>query len=153
MSSQSDGGLRLWERYSREAIPQAFGITFDQATWNAGFVPKPPHLFLLVTLEKEGMVDEHRYSDHFLSDSEFSWQSQNSTRQDSKRGQMIRDHRLMGLHVHLLVRKTKKIGAKPSPFLYCGEADFKEWTGEAPITVTWRLRDPLPPTILSQFEG
>ena len=26
------------------------------------------HLFLLVTLAKEGMSDEHQYADHFLSD-------------------------------------------------------------------------------------
>jgi superfamily II DNA or RNA helicase/HKD family nuclease/diadenosine tetraphosphate (Ap4A) HIT family hydrolase len=84
-------GLRLWERYSRESIPVAFGLTFDQATWNAGFVPKLPHIFLLVTLEKEGMIDEHRYSDRFVSANEFSWQSQNRTIQTSKHGYMIRE--------------------------------------------------------------
>ena len=49
-AGQTTEGLKRWERYAREAIPAAFGLTFDQATWNAGFVSKPPHLFLLVTL-------------------------------------------------------------------------------------------------------
>jgi superfamily II DNA or RNA helicase/diadenosine tetraphosphate (Ap4A) HIT family hydrolase len=151
--SQAQAGLRLWERYSREAIPPAFGLTFDQATWNAGFVPKPPHIFLLVTLEKGGMMDEHRYTDHFISATEFSWQSQNRTRQQSKHGEMIRDHQALGLHVHLLVRKTKKIGPKPAPFIYCGEVDFETWTGEMPIAVTWRLRETVPSTLLSRLKN
>lgn len=146
-AAQAGGGLRLWERYSREAIGPAFGLTFDQATWNAGFVPKPPHLFLLVTLAKDGMADEHQYSDHFISDREFSWQSQNSTTKVSKRGNMIRDHRAEGIHVHLLVRPTKKTGALPTPFIYCGEVDFDEWEGDAPITVRWRLRESVPATL------
>ncbi|MBY5854321.1 DUF3427 domain-containing protein [Rhizobium leguminosarum] len=152
VQAQAQAGLRLWERYSREVIPPAFGLTFDQATWNAGFVPKPPHIFLLVTLEKEGMMDEHRYADHFTSATEFSWQSQNRTKQQSKHGEMVRDHQALGLHVHLLVRKTKKIGPKPAPFIYCGEVDFETWTGEMPITVTWRLREAVPSTLLSQLK-
>jgi hypothetical protein len=69
----------------------------------------------------------------------------------TSRDTIIRDHIALGLHVHLLVRKTKKIGSKPTPFTYCGEVDFEGWTGERPITVTWKLRENLPPTILSQF--
>ncbi len=152
-AGQGGDGLKLWERYSRETIPVAYGMTFDQATWNAGFVPKPPHLFLLVTLEKDGMIDEHQYTDHFISDVEFSWQSQNRTTQESKHGDMIRNHKAIGLHVHLLVRKTKKTGPKPTPFTYCGEVDFESWMGNRPITVTWRLRVPLPSTIRNQFGG
>jgi superfamily II DNA or RNA helicase/HKD family nuclease/diadenosine tetraphosphate (Ap4A) HIT family hydrolase len=149
---QAGDGLRAWERYSREAIGPAFGLTFDQATWNAGFVPKPGHLFLLVTLAKEGMSDEHQYADHFLSDEVFSWQSQNATTQDSKRGQMIRNHHALGLHVHLLVRPTKKTGAQPTPFTYCGEVDFAGWEGEAPITVRWKLREGVPPSLRAQLK-
>lgn len=107
-SARSGDGLHLWERYLREAIGPAFGIPFDQATWNAGFVSKPPHLFLLVTLTKDDMSDEHQYADHFVSEREFSWQSQNRTKRDSKHGRMIRDHQALGLYIHLLVRPTKK---------------------------------------------
>jgi superfamily II DNA or RNA helicase len=152
MAAQKQEGLRLWERYLRDAIGPAFGLPFREAIWNAGFVPQPPHIFLLVTLEKDGMVDEHRYSDHFLSDTEFSWQSQNRTTQASKHGQMIRDHKARGFHVHLLVRKTKKIGSKPAPFIYCGEVDFVRWESEQPITVTWRLRQTVPPSLFQALK-
>lgn len=87
---------------------------------------------------------EHQYTDHFLSDGEFSWQSQNATTRDSKRGRMIGDHQALGIHVHLLVRPTKKTGSKPTPFVYCGEVDFVDWESDRPITIRWRLREPVP---------
>ena len=61
--------LQVWGRYPRDAIAPAFGLTFSQAIWNAGFVVQDPEVFLLVTLAKEDMNTEHRYVDHFVSDS------------------------------------------------------------------------------------
>ena len=81
-NASPDPALKLWERYPREAIPPAFGLTFNPATWNVGFVASPPHIFLLVTLTKDDMNPDHQYSDHFLSDQEFNWQSQNRTTQN-----------------------------------------------------------------------
>ena len=73
----SSSSLTLWERYLREAIPPAYGLQFNRAIWNVGFVVSPPHIFLLVTLAKEDMNPDHQYSDHFISDEEFNWQSRN----------------------------------------------------------------------------
>jgi superfamily II DNA or RNA helicase/HKD family nuclease len=143
----SVSGPRLWERYLRETIPPTFGLTFNPANWNSGFVVKPPHIFLLVTLAKEDMNPDHQYSDHFLSDHEFNWQSQNRTTQDSKHGQMLHDHREMGIQVHLFVRPTKKTGQKPTPFTYCGEVEFVSWEGDSPITIRWRLKERVPPPV------
>jgi superfamily II DNA or RNA helicase/diadenosine tetraphosphate (Ap4A) HIT family hydrolase len=140
-------GVKLWERYSREKIPQEFGLTFNQAIWNVGFVVSQPHVFLLVTLAKDDMNPEHNYTEHFLSDAEFSWQSQNRTSQRSKHGQMIKNHHAMGIHVHLFIRPTKRTGGSPTPFFYCGEVDFVSWEGDTPITVRWRLREPVPPSL------
>jgi Domain of unknown function (DUF3427) len=151
-NADSTTGLKLWERYSREAIPPAFGLTFNQAIWNVGFVVNPPHIFLLVTLTKDDMNPDHQYSDHFLSDREFNWQSQNRTTQKSKHGQMLHDHRAMNIHVHLFVRPTKKTGQKPTPFIYCGEVDFVSWQGNSPITVQWRLRDQIPSSLRSALK-
>jgi hypothetical protein len=140
-------GLRLWDRYLRETIPAAFGLTFSRAIWNVGFVVSEPHVFLLVSLEKTGANPDHQYADHFVSDREFSWQSQNRTTTQSKHGQVIRDHRAKSLHVHLLVRPGRR-----GPFIYCGEVDFVSWEGSAPITVRWRLREPVPRTLWPTLE-
>jgi superfamily II DNA or RNA helicase/diadenosine tetraphosphate (Ap4A) HIT family hydrolase len=137
-------GLRVWERYPRDAIAPAFGLTFSQAIWNAGFVVQDPEVFLLVTLAKDDMNTEHRYVDHFVSDREFAWQSQNRTKRDSKHGQLLSNHRVQGKRVHLFVRPTKKIGSKPTPFIYCGEVDFVSWEGDAPISIKWQLRESVP---------
>lgn len=141
------GGLQIWGRYSRDAIAPAFGLTFSQAIWNAGFVVQDPEVFLLVTLAKEDMNTEHRYMDHFVSDREFAWQSQNRTTRASKHGQILSNHRAQGKRVHLFVRPTKKTGSKPTPFLYCGEVDFVSWEGDAPISIKWRLRESVPPSL------
>jgi hypothetical protein len=144
---RSGSSPKIWERYLREKIPPEFGLAFNQATWNVGFVVSPPHVFLLVTLAKEDMNPDHRYADHFISDQEFSWQSQNRTRQNSKHGQAIKNHRAMGIHVHLFVRPNKRIGQAPTPFIYCGEVDFVSWEGDTPITVRWSLRERVPESL------
>jgi hypothetical protein len=149
LHSSSSQGLQIWGRYLREAIPQAFGLTFSQAIWNAGFVVQNPEVFLLVTLAKEDMSADHRYVDHFVSDREFAWQSQNRTKQASKNGQLLRNHQALGHRVHLFVRPTKKTGSKPTPYVYCGQVDFISWEGDAPISIRWGLREPVPPTLKS----
>jgi Domain of unknown function (DUF3427)/Helicase conserved C-terminal domain len=140
-------GLEPWKRYSREAIPPAFGLMFSRAIWNVGFVVSEPHIFLLVSLEKTGANPDHQYVDHFVSDREFSWQSQNRTKQASKHGQMIRDHKARDLHVHLYARPGRR-----GPFIYCGEVDFVSWEGDAPISVRWQLRAPIPQTLWSTLQ-
>ena len=82
---------------------------------------------------------------NFLSPSEFQWQSQNQTAQSSKHGGSIRDHKKLGIAVHLFVRQRSKTpDGTASPFVYCGPVDFLDWTGNKPTTVNWRLRlDPI----------
>lgn len=148
---QASQGLQVWARYPREAIAPAFGLTFSQAIWNAGFVVQDPEVFLLVTLAKEDMNTEHRYVDHFVSDRDFAWQSQNRTTKVSKHGQILSNHLTQGKRVHLFVRPTKKTGSKPTPFIYCGEVDFVSWEGDAPISIKWRLREAVPPSLHSML--
>jgi superfamily II DNA or RNA helicase len=140
-------GLQVWRRYLRNAIAPAFGLAFSQAIWNAGFVVQDPEVFLLVTLAKDDMTAEHRYVDHFVSDREFAWQSQNRTTRASKHGQLLSNHQTQGKRVHLFVRSTKKTGSKPTAFVYCGEVDFVSWEGDAPISIKWKLREAVPPSL------
>jgi hypothetical protein len=133
--------------YARNAIAPAFGLTFSQAIWNAGFVVQDPEVFLLVTLAKDDMNAEHRYDDQFVSDKEFAWQSQRRTTRASKHGQILINHNALGKRVHLFVRPTKKTGSKPTHFVYCGEVDFVSWEGDAPISIRWKLREAVPASL------
>lgn len=98
---------------------------------------------LFVTLNKNQMSEKSQYKDHFISGEVFEWQSQNQTAQRGKVGQKISRHRELGVAIHLFVRKEGKERGRTMPFYYCGLLDFLEWEGEKPITVKWRLREPL----------
>lgn len=137
-----------WRHYMREEIPPLFGLDFNQALWNQGFVIAGKHMFLLVTLEKGSLNQQHRYEDRFLTEELFQWQSQNKTKQDGKHGRLIHDHRVEGVDVHLFVRRHKLLDGKAAPFVYCGIVSFESWKGNSPITVQWRLSKPVPPALL-----
>jgi len=141
----------IWRTYGREEIPPLFGLTFSTAIWNAGFVPTGQQMFLLVTLEKGDLLDEHQYEDKFLSPDRFQWKSQNRTTQISKHGQMLRHHVSRNLSVQLFVRRSKKIGSVSAPFYYCGPVTFDQWQGERPITIDWLLATPVPEKLHSLF--
>ena len=147
--------LELFRRYTREQIPRLFKEQFNPAIWNSGFVvisPRDPkHLCLLVTLNKDGMPQEFRYGDRFLSSDLFEWHSQNRTRRESAHGRLIREHVALGVQVHLFVRATKKRGSAAAAFTYCGPVSLVDCQGDAPMTVHWRLASALPADLWSDF--
>lgn len=136
----------------RGEIPEKFGFEFNRGSWNSGFVVQPGHVFLFVTLEKSGLEEQHRYNDGFVSPARFHWQSQNQTKQDSKRGRLLRDHESLGERIHLFVRPSRKIKNKTCPFTYCGQLRFVEWQGEQPINVVWDLETPLSDTVINDLK-
>lgn len=127
----------------REEIPPLFGASFNPGNWNSGIVRLSRDLILLTTLKKGSLSAGNHYEDHFLGPDRMQWQSQTQTRRESAVGKMISGS-AAGARVHLFVRSGKLRGDKAAPFLYCGQPEFEAWEGEAPITVTWRLRDSVP---------
>ncbi|MBK6277973.1 MAG: DUF3427 domain-containing protein [Gammaproteobacteria bacterium] len=135
----------VWKSYMREQIPLLFGLEFNRSIWQQGFVRREKQTFLLVTLDKSAAIESQKYEDHFLSPDTFEWQSQNQTRRDSKAGRSIIDHRAQGIDVHLFVRPRSKLkNSKACPFTYCGQVDFVSWERDNPITVLWKLHQPVP---------
>ena len=135
--------VATWREYMREEIPPLFGLKFKSGNWNQGFVVDGRHVFLLVTLEKANLQTGRDYDDQFTSAEHFRWHSQNRTAQDSAHGRII-SQKDGDFEIHLFVRAAKLRGNKGAPFYYCGDVDFESWTGDAPITVNWRLREPAP---------
>jgi hypothetical protein len=139
-------GPTLWEEYARADIPGLWDLRYQENVWRQGFVWQGNHMFLLVTLEKEGMQEAHRYADRFLSPDTFQWQSQNRTTQASKAGQAVMHHKERGIAVHLFVRRWRKTQrGTAAPFTYCGDVVFESWESDAPITIRWRLPEPVDP--------
>lgn len=139
----SGAGPQLWREYMREDIPPLFGAVFSPGNWNSGIVRLDDDLVLLTTLKKGSLTTGNHYEDHFLGPDQMQWQSQTQTRRDSQIGRMIAGT-APGARVHLFVRNGKLRNGKGAPFLYCGRPVFESWTGEKPITVTWRLQEPVP---------
>jgi superfamily II DNA or RNA helicase/SAM-dependent methyltransferase len=125
----------------REEIPPLFGETFNPGSWNAGHVvlrEQKAHV-LLVTLNKQGKGEDHRYLDHWIDEAHFHWQSQNATTTTSLRGKEIINHQNMGIKLHLFVREHKLQAGKAAPFIYQGAARYLRHTGDAPMSVILEL--------------
>ena len=127
----------------REDIPALFGAEFNPGNWQSGhiFLKEAEAHILLVTLNKQGKGETHRYVDHWVDESTFHWQSQNSTTPQSKRGRELINHKSLGLSVHLFIRENKLRNGKAAPFIYHGPVEYKSHEGSAPINVLFRMVD------------
>jgi superfamily II DNA or RNA helicase/HKD family nuclease len=135
--------LALGQSFQREEIPPLFGETFNPGNWNVGHVvlnEKKAHV-LLVTLNKQGKAEEHRYHDHWIDDHTFHWQSQNAVSPTSKRGQELIQHAARGMAIHLFVRGGKLSGQKAAPFVYCGKATYVSHIGSNPMSVKFAVEN------------
>jgi hypothetical protein len=134
--------LAVGQAFMREEIPALFGQEFNPGNWNTGHVvlsDQRVHV-LLVTLNKQGKAEEHRYHDYWLNETTFHWQSQNSTTPESKRGKELIEHLQMGISVHLFVRERKLSGNKAAPFTYYGPVTYARHKGSAPMSIEWRVQ-------------
>jgi hypothetical protein len=66
------------------------------------------------------------------------------TMKSNSYGLRVRNHRERVEAVHLFVRRHRKLNGGSAPFVYCGGVEFKDWHGEGPITVRWRLKEAVP---------
>ena len=99
---------------------------------------KKAHI-LLVTLNKQGRADEHKYMDHWIDDTHFHWQSQNATDPTSKRGDEIIRHAALAIDIHLFVRDTKLAVGKAAPFTYHGRVRYQSHQGSRPMSIVFGL--------------
>ncbi len=133
--------LAIGEPFMREDIPTLFGESFNPGNWNVGHVvlaAKKVHI-LLVTINKQGKAEEHKYMDHWIDGSHFHWQSQNATNPSSKRGQEIIRHATLGIDIHLFVRENKLAAGKAAPFTYHGRVVYESHQGSQPMSVVFGL--------------
>lgn len=133
--------LAVGQAFKREDIAPLFGETYSIGNWNVGHVALASKnaMVLLVTLNKQGKAADHRYVDHWVDDSTFHWQSQNSTTPSNKRGRDIIEHEQKGLTIHLFVRESKLHNGKGAPFVYHGAVRYVSHTGSSPMSVVFSL--------------
>jgi hypothetical protein len=133
--------MAIGQAWLREEIPPLFGETFNPGNWNSGHVvltARKAHI-LLVTLNKQGKSEDHRYLDHWLDEHSFHWQSQNSSSPTSKRGREIIDHQRLGMSIHLFVRDARLAGRTAARFVYHGSVSYRSHSGSEPMSVIFEV--------------
>lgn len=134
--------LAVGQSFMREEIPALFGESFNTGKWMAGHIisqNRRSHI-LLVTLNKQGKNDDHRFIDHWIDDHTFHWQSQNSTTPESPKGKQIINHINLGIDIHLFVRENKLTNGKAAPFEYFGEVTYKSHKDSSPMSILFELK-------------
>jgi crotonobetainyl-CoA:carnitine CoA-transferase CaiB-like acyl-CoA transferase len=83
--------------------------------------------------------------DYMISHDLFHWQTQSNTSEQSSTGQRYLRHREMGYTPLLFVRETKVLPSGLSaPYHFLGPCQYVSHTGSRPISITWRLKHPVP---------
>ncbi|MBA6418279.1 DUF3427 domain-containing protein [Pseudomonas neustonica] len=102
---------------------------------------------LFVTLDKSNALHEGvAYHDYAISNDLFHWQSQNSAGPMTKTGQRYLQSPDNGWRFQLFVRTNKQ-----SPYIACGPAVLEKSHGNKPMSITWRLQEPLPAAMFKEF--
>ena len=156
LGGSDDPPLQIHARHSLVEIFSAFGrITpghfyqhregtyRDQATNSDLF---------FVTLEKSerDYSPSTLYKDYAISPTQFHWESQSTTSQQSPTGQRYIRHRELGGHILLFVRSRKKQDGLTVPYTFLGPVDYVSHKQEKPIQFVWQLSRPMPADFFRQ---
>jgi superfamily II DNA or RNA helicase len=148
-----DVPLQVHARYTRIEILAAAAVR-EGATvisWQSGvFYHEPLRADLLAfTLDKtRGQFSPTtRYRDYAISRELIHWQSQSTTRADGETGLRYQRHEAIGSRVLLFSR----LHSGERGFYFLGPATYAGHAGELPMSITWRLRHPLPGDLFQAF--
>ncbi len=85
------------------------------------------------------------YQDYAVNERLFHWQSQSTTSDVSPTGQRYINHKKRGSHVLLFAREyaKNKFGITDT-FTFLGLVDYVSHEGSKPMSILWRLREPMP---------
>jgi len=144
--------LKVHSRYTREQILSAFGqnTLLKKSSSREGVLnmkDKNTEL-LFVTLEKieEKYSPTTMYDDYAISEKLFHWQSQNSTKPDSAKGESYINHQKINKNIILFVRESNHDENKNVMTYIClGKVFYKEHYGSQPMSITWELENEVPP--------
>lgn len=142
--------LSVHATYQLSEIRAAFGLLTPQnsTTIREGvrYLKQFNTDLFFITLEKteKHYSPQTMYRDYAISRELFHWESQSTTAVDSPTGQRYIHHGARGTHVLLFVRQHKKIGSQTQPYTLLGPADYVRHEGNRPISITWKLRRPMP---------
>lgn len=140
--------LMLHRRYDRNEIINYFGVQYDPARHNSGFIVMGNQIIIITKLDTSGADAKHQYVNQFTNEETFAWQSQNKMRRDNPLGRRLLDHEQNEDTVHLFVLPRSHEKA-----YYCGRVKVmpENVTGDAPINVQFALDSHLPEALFREL--
>lgn len=149
--------LKVHGRFTRDQILAAFGFhTFDNKSNNregVAFSDKKRTELLFITLDKseDDYSPSTLYEDFAINETLFHWQSQNAVRPDKGRGLAYINHIIEERKILLFVRERNEDEfGNTMAFVFLGEGIIEEYSGKKPMSIKWRLQEPMPPFIWKQ---
>lgn len=108
-------------------------------------------LFVTLAKDESSFSESTRYEDFPISSDLFQWESQSTTRLDSKDGQRYIHHQENGHSIYLCVRHTRNnsIGLA-NAFTFLGGVSHVSHKGEKPIRFEWLLERSMPAALYEQ---
>ncbi|EPH39248.1 hypothetical protein STRAU_7699 [Streptomyces aurantiacus JA 4570] len=148
-----DVPLKVHSSYNRSEILAALGVARLGGQMPGSFAQGVVEVkdintdALLITLEKDEkeFSPTTRYRDYAMSPTQFRWDSQNATDENSTTGLRYREHAQRGSHILLFVRRYKNtdIGGA-EPWMLLGPARYVAHEGSKPMAITWELEHEMP---------
>ncbi len=149
-----DVPLNVHTAYTKDEIMAALGKS-NPAAMREGVYYSPSHAgdVLFVTLRKteRDFSPTTRYQDYPISPELFHWETQSTTREASPTAQRYIHHATRNSSVLLMVRESKHVEGRTSPYICLGTAQYVGHESERPLRVTWRLDTPMPESLYQQF--
>jgi len=143
--------LAFHGRYSRSEILSAVGYQTPTARplSDSGCLPLADEKIelLFVTLDKsEGFQERVQYKDYAISPELFHWQTQNRAGPNNNSGRRYTECSTNGWKFQLFVREDRDAA-------YCalGPVSLVSHEGDRPISITWRLEQPLTAELFRKF--
>ena len=140
--------------YSRDQILSALGYYKPNTVRQGVFYVKDKKTdVFFVTLNKSDkeFSPTTLYKDYAVSDRLFHWESQSTTAAESPTGQRYQHHKTMGSNVFLFVREQKKDQYGACPFTFLGPAEFVSTEGSYPMSIIWKLKNPIPARFIREL--
>ncbi len=149
--------LEIHAKYTRDEILVALGHwnLQRQPTMREGVLHLPKlnadAFFITLNKAQKHYSPTTMYADYAISETLFHWQSQSTTSVNSPTGERYIKHRSNGHSILLFVRENRtNRNNLAEPYNFLGTADYVSHSGSRPISITWRLKSPIPAHLMRQ---
>ena len=144
--------LRVHCHYTRDQLCAAFDMLKPNTLRQGVYQCKDKHsdlLFITLNKSEKDYSPSTMYHDYSLNETLFHWESQSTTSDTSATARRYFHNRELGQNILLFVREAKKDFAGSMPYVFLGNADYVRHTGSRPVSIIWKLRQPIPSHFLA----